>query len=74
MKSESLDTSPWCLFFLKHSINIDTYTRMSTHPYEHTHAHSTPMSTYERLSRLYLEIHEIDHQERFVVDGDVASH
>jgi hypothetical protein len=47
---------------------------MSIHPYKHTHAHSTPMSTYERLSRLDLEIHEIDHQERLAVDGDATSH
>jgi hypothetical protein len=32
------------------------------------------MSTSERLSWLDLEIHEISHQERIVVDGDVASH
>jgi hypothetical protein len=46
---------------------------MSTHPYEHTYAHPTPMVS-ERLSRLDLEIHEIGHQERLAVDGDVASH
>jgi hypothetical protein len=42
---------------------------MSTHRYEHTHAHPTPMSTSERLSRLDLEIHEVGHQERLTVDG-----
>jgi hypothetical protein len=47
---------------------------MSTHPYEHTYVHSTPMSTSERLSRFDLEIHEVGHQERLAVDGDVASH
>jgi hypothetical protein len=47
---------------------------MSTHPYEHKHTHHIPMSTSERLSRLDLEIHEVGHQERLAVDGDVASH
>jgi hypothetical protein len=47
---------------------------MSTHPYEHTHAHPTSMSTSERLSRLDLEIYEVGHQERLTVDGDVTSH
>jgi hypothetical protein len=28
----------------------------------------------ERLSRLDIEIHNVDHQECIVVDGDVASH
>jgi hypothetical protein len=43
------------LFFIyiftveKHSIDTDTHTRMSTHPYEYTHVHSTPMSTSKRL-------------------------
>jgi hypothetical protein len=31
------------------------------------------MSTSERLSQLDLEIHEIGHQERIVVDVNVAS-
>jgi hypothetical protein len=57
------------IFFKKHITNIDTYTRMSTHFYEHTHAHHTPMSIFERLSRLDLEIHEVGHQERLAVDG-----
>jgi hypothetical protein len=61
-------------FFEKHSTNVDIHTHMSTHPYEHTHVHPTPMSTFKRLSRLDLEIHEVGHQERLVVDGDVASH
>ncbi len=61
-------------FFEKHSTNTDTHTRTSTHPYEHTHAHPTLMSTSERLRRLDFEIHKIGHQERLVVDGDVASH
>jgi hypothetical protein len=38
------------------------------------HAHLTSMSTFERLSRLDLEIHEFDHQECIAVDGDVVSH
>jgi hypothetical protein len=62
------------LFILKHGTNIDIHIRMSTHLYEHTHAHPTPMSISEKLSRLDLEIHEVGHQERLVVDGDVASY
>jgi hypothetical protein len=48
--------------FKKHSTNIDTHTHMSTYLYQYTHAHPTLMSTYERLSRLDLEIHKVDHQ------------
>jgi hypothetical protein len=62
------------ILFFKHTTNINTYTRMSTHHYEHTHAHPTHMNTFERLSRLDLEIHEVGHQERLDVDGDAASH
>jgi hypothetical protein len=47
---------------------------MSTHPYEHMYTHPTPMSTSKRLNQLDLEIHEVSHQERLVVDGDVVSH
>jgi hypothetical protein len=47
---------------------------MSTNLYEHTHAHPTTMSTSERLSWFDLQIHKVDHQERFTVDRDVASH
>jgi hypothetical protein len=47
---------------------------MSTHSYEHTHAHPTPMSTSKRLCWLDLEIHKVDHQECFAVDGDVISY
>jgi hypothetical protein len=47
---------------------------MSTHQYEYTHVHPTPISTSKRLSRLDLEIHEVGHQERLTVDEDVASH
>jgi hypothetical protein len=61
------------IFFEKHSTNTDNHTRTSTHLYEHTHAHPTPMSTSERLNRLDLEIHEVGHQERLAVDGDVVS-
>jgi hypothetical protein len=61
-------------FFKKHSTNVDTHTRTSTHPYKHTHVHLTLMSTSKRLSRLDLEIHEVGHQERLAVDGDIASH
>jgi hypothetical protein len=42
---------------------------MSTHLYEHIHAHSIPMSTSERLSRLDLEIYKIDYQEHIAIDG-----
>jgi hypothetical protein len=47
---------------------------MSTHSCEHAYTHFTPMSTLERLSRLNLEIHEVGHEERLAVDGDIASH
>jgi hypothetical protein len=47
---------------------------MSTHLYEYMHTHSILMITSERLSRLDLEIHEVGHQKRLAVDGDVASH
>jgi hypothetical protein len=47
---------------------------MSIYLYEHTYAHTTSMSTSERLSQLYLEIHEVDHQERIAIDVDVVSH
>jgi hypothetical protein len=47
---------------------------MSTHPYEHMRVHPTPMSTSERLSRFNLEIYEVSHQERLVVDNDAVSH
>jgi hypothetical protein len=62
------------IFFEKYSINIDTHTCMSTHLYEHTHTHRIPISTSERLNRLDLEIHEVGHQERIAVDGNIASH
>jgi hypothetical protein len=62
------------LFFKKHSTNTDIHIRMSIHSYEHIHVYTIPMSTSERLNRLDLEIHEVDHKEWLVVDGDVASH
>jgi hypothetical protein len=62
------------LFFKKHGINIDTHTRTSNHPYEYIHVHPIPIGISERLSRLDLEIHEVGHQERLAIDGDVASH
>jgi hypothetical protein len=42
---------------------------MSTYLYEHTHAHFTCMTIFERLSWFDLEIHEVGHQERLAVDG-----
>jgi hypothetical protein len=46
---------------------------MSTYLYEYMHAHPTLMSTSKKLSRLDLEIHEVDHQECFTVNRDVTS-
>jgi hypothetical protein len=63
-----------CVFSEKHHINVHTHTYMSTHPCEHMYAYPIPMSTSKRLNRLDLKIHEVDHQERLTVDGDVASH
>jgi hypothetical protein len=34
----------------------------------------TPMSTFKRLSRFNLKIHEVGHQERITIDEDVVSH
>jgi hypothetical protein len=62
------------IYFKKHRTNTDTHICMCTHLYEHMYAHRTPMITSERLSRLDLKIHEVDHQERFTVDEDIASH
>jgi hypothetical protein len=59
---------------MKHSTNTDIHTYMSTHSYEHTYTHHTLMSNSERLSRFDLEIHKVDHQECFTVDGDIVSH
>jgi hypothetical protein len=32
------------------------------------------MNTSERLNRFDFEIHEVGHQERLIVDGDIVSH
>ena len=40
-----------CVFFEHQYRHRRSYTRAYTHPYERTHAHPTPMSTSERLSR-----------------------
>jgi hypothetical protein len=61
-------------FFLRSTVQTQIHARTITHLYKHTHAHPTPMSTSERLSRFDLEIHEVGHQERLTVDGDVSSH
>ncbi len=74
IKSSAYAVTSSILFFEKHSTNADTHTHMSTYPYEHTRTHHTPMSTFVRLSRLDLEIHEVGHQERLAIDGDIASH
>jgi hypothetical protein len=42
------------------------------HSYEHIY--SISMSTFERLSWFNLEIHEVGHQERLAIDGNVISH
>jgi hypothetical protein len=47
---------------------------MSTHFYESIHVYHIPMSTFERLSQLDLEIHKFGHRECIVIDGDVASY
>jgi hypothetical protein len=62
------------LFFYKHSTNVDTHTRISTYLYKYTHAHPTHMSTFKRLSRLDIEIHEVGHQEHITVDRNVVSY
>jgi hypothetical protein len=50
------------IFFTKHNTNIDIYICMIIYLYEHTHTHPIFMSTFERLSRLDLEIYEVGHQ------------
>jgi hypothetical protein len=42
--------------------------------YSYTYAYSIPMSTFERLSWLDLEIHEVGHQERVTVEEDDIFH
>jgi hypothetical protein len=32
------------------------------------------MSIFKRVSQLDLEIYEVGHQERLIIDGDIASH
>jgi hypothetical protein len=46
---------------------------MITHIYECTHVHHISMSIFERLSQFDLEIHEVGHQKRFTVDGNITS-
>jgi hypothetical protein len=36
------------------------------------HAHPTPMSTFERLSRIDLKIHEVGHKKRLTIDEGVT--
>jgi hypothetical protein len=62
------------LFFEKYSINVDSYICMSTQPYEHMYAYPTSMSISKKLRQVDLKIHEVSHQERLPVDGDIASH
>jgi hypothetical protein len=47
---------------------------MITHSYEHTYVHPNSMSTFKRLDWLDLEIHKVGHEERLVIDEDVAYH
>jgi hypothetical protein len=47
---------------------------MSIHFYEHTYTQPIPMSTSERLSQLDLKIHEVDYQERIIINEDITSH
>jgi hypothetical protein len=47
---------------------------MSTHPYEYIYVHYILIITSERLNQFGLEIHEIGHQERLAVDGDIVSY
>jgi hypothetical protein len=55
-------------------VNADTYTCMSNRLYEYMYIHPITMSTFERLSRLDFETHEVGHQERIAVDEDIISH
>jgi hypothetical protein len=45
---------------------------MIIYPYEYIYAHPTPISTFKIPSRLDLNIHEVSHQKRLVVDGDIT--
>jgi hypothetical protein len=39
---------------------------MKTHSYKYIHIHHTYMNTSEKLSRLYLKIYKVSHQEHLV--------
>jgi hypothetical protein len=39
---------------------------MNTHSYEYIHIHYISMNTFEKLSRIYLKIYKVDHQEHLV--------
>jgi hypothetical protein len=53
------------------NIYVRTY-----YSYEHMNicTHTIHMSTSERLSRFDLDIHEVGHQERLIVDMNTTSH
>jgi hypothetical protein len=55
--------------FEEHSIDTDTHTCMSTHPYKHTQKHPTSMSNFKRLGPLHHEIREVSHKKCLTVDG-----
>jgi hypothetical protein len=50
------------LIFFKYNINIDTYIHMIIYSYVYIYTHHIFINTSERLSRLDLKIHEVDHQ------------
>jgi hypothetical protein len=65
----------WFFFFWETQYKRKrSYTRAYTHPYERTHAHPTPMSTSERLSRQIRSWDWRSHHGRLAIDGNVASH
>jgi hypothetical protein len=45
---------------MKHYTDIYIYIRISIHYYKYMYAHHIPMSTYKKLGRLDLEIHELN--------------
>jgi hypothetical protein len=47
---------------------------MNNHLYEYTYVHPISISISERLRRFDFEIHEIDHQERLGINGDITYH
>jgi hypothetical protein len=59
-----------CLFLYKYSKNVDIHIQS----YKYTHAHSTSLIIFERLSRFDFEIYEVDHQDRLAVDKDIVFH